>query len=218
LDLKNNFQQTLNLELKNKYLREDYIITGSNKNAYNAGISNIIGYAPMPNILVIKGEKSSGKTFLANVISDICDARIIDNIEDSFVSGSEYLILDNSEKISENQIFHLINFACNNSKKLLLFFCSSFNPELPDLKSRIMSIRTENIDAPDEEMVELYMLSIFSKKSLTVPIELINYLKVRLPRNFNKISEFINNLDEFCLKTKKNLTVKSASILLSDIS
>jgi chromosomal replication initiation ATPase DnaA len=218
LDPKNNSQETLKLKIDQQYLIEDYIISDSNRSAYNTAISSVIGYDPMPNILIIKAEKSSGKTFLANVVSDFHGAKIIHNIEDSFLSSSGYLILDDAQKYDETKLFHLINFACNNSKKLLLIFSSSFSAKLADLNSRIKSIKTEELNAPDEDMMEMYILSIFSKKSIAAQKELINYLKVRLPRNFHEISEFINKLDDFCLKKKKNMSIKSASLLFSDIS
>lgn len=214
--LEENDQLILKINENNLYSTDDYIISDSNINAYqDCLVEGNIGLNPFKNILIIKGPKFSGKSFLAYIISLKRNAKIINAAEDLITHFKEYneFIFDfNSQSPAEDDvIFHLINAAKDNDKNLFLFLPDEFSTLLPDLKSRISSIKTTFIKEADENMIEIFMSSYFSKKSIEPRRDIIDFLKNRLDRKFDIISNFLDGLDLYCLKHKKNLTIKSTS-------
>lgn len=209
-------QTTLPLKENSIYDLEDFIVSSSNKEAYDALHRNLLGVGPYENILIIKGPASSGKTFLSNIAADYRGGFFISNTEELTRENIRTAIVDDADKKEESELFHIINTANEYSKELIIFTNSQMNIKLADLSSRFSAINTKYLYQPDDDLFEIFVLSLLSKKEINAKKELINYLKPRLPRNFLKIKEFIEQLDKFCLENKKNLSVKSASALLSE--
>jgi chromosomal replication initiation ATPase DnaA len=205
----NKSQVALKLKLSDEFHLDDYFISNSNKDAYSATTNQILGIKPYDNVLIIRGAKSSGKSFLAKIVATTQNGKIISSLEE-FDSLNLYII-DDPEKLDETNILHIFNHTVNNKKKLILFANKNWNIKLKDLSSRINSIKGISINEPDDELMEVIISREFSKRSIEVGRDVINYLKTRIERNFQKIFMFIDGLDKFCLTNKRNITVKAAS-------
>lgn len=188
-------QKTFSLSETISISDEDFFISDSNRLAYESIFATPLGYEPYNNILIIKGPKSSGKSFLAKLASK---------------KRTNIQILDDINMLEEEYVFHYINNSALNKIDSIFFAEKNWSPKLKDLSSRINSIKTVYIEEPDDILIEIIIAKKFSDKSLSVTNDLITYLKTRLPRNFYEISRFVDEFDQYCLSNKKNISIKSA--------
>lgn len=220
MNFEKNNQSTLNLKSEKKFFEEDYIISSSNIDAYSSiNAEGSIGFSPFENILIIRGEKSSGKTFLSKIFYAKNNAEFI-NSHEEIIQKMKYFnsfIIDDAEKLNQESLFHAINLSKEYSKNLIIFMNKKFEASLPDLKSRLASIKTSDIKKADDNLIEIFITSCFSKKAINVNKETINFIKNRISREFSDIENFIDSLDKYCLKNKKNLNIKSASSFLRSV-
>lgn len=206
-----NRQTLLKIESQNiTFLPEDFCISSSNKAAYEACLEEKIGFPPYENILLIAGPKSSGKSFLSFIISQKLGALSVNSLAELSLDAPIYII-DDAHLLEEKTLFHIFNIASENHKKLILISSNDWEIKLPDLKSRINSVKKVEIGEPGDELIEIILVKEFSKRSLEINREVINYLKTRLNRNFAEIIQNIASIDEYCLKNKKNLSLKAVS-------
>lgn len=207
---KKSIQGAINLNPShNNFEVEDYFVSQCNEAAYEAAHSSALGFAPFPTILIIKGNNTSGKSFLGYVASKNKDGIIIKSAEDLIEKSSKLYIIDDADHWAEEDVFHAINIAFETGKNLIIFAGIDWAVNLPDLASRVQSIKTEKILEPDDQLIEIIIASEFSKRSLDVGRDVITYLKTRLPRNFGEIINTIDSIDKFCLENKRNVTVKA---------
>ncbi|MDX1924044.1 MAG: DnaA/Hda family protein [Rickettsiaceae bacterium] len=187
---------------------EDFFISPANKDAYEAAISSVIGVKPYENILLIEGAKSSGKTLLAAVLASRNNGSIIKNAN-QIHNNSLLAIIDDADLLGEEEVFHIFNTCSNQNIKLIIFAKANWQISLADLRSRINSIKKISIKEPDDELIKIIISREFSKRSIFVNEKIIEYLASRLDRNFASLLAQIEEIDQFCLANKKNLSLKS---------
>jgi chromosomal replication initiation ATPase DnaA len=182
-------QYSLKFPVADKYLIQDYVVTEANHLAYEVLINHAMpwGILPYPHHLLLVGPKSSGKTYLAH----ICGQDFIDDIE----------------TFDEEELLHTFNQANEESKPLLMTASALPKFSLPDLRSRVNSVRTLYLGLPDEQMIVVLLTRHFSARSLKVSGEVIDYLATRLERDFDSIRLFVERLDAYALETKRDITV-----------
>jgi chromosomal replication initiation ATPase DnaA len=192
-------QYNLNFPLHTKYLPEDYIVTRANSLAYEVIIESKQpwGGLPYPYHLLLIGPKSSGKTHLASIWSG-------DNV------------IEGIESWDEEALLHFFNQSHEDSKPLLMTASSLPKFALPDLRSRINSVRTLHLGLPDQEMITVLLTRHFSSRSLKVNGDVIDYLAARLERNFDTIRLFVEHLDNYSLEVGRDITVPLVRKLLSE--
>lgn len=184
----------------NHYNISDFIVTKSNKNAYNA-ITNWPkkwGILPFQNVLLITGQEKSGKTYLAYLWKKKSNAIFISEkiISDENLihdyDNYDALIIDDIDKIEEKKLLHLFNWTSENNKFLLLTANSKkISRELPDLESRLKSVNVISIDLPDDYMMEVLISRHCHNLQLHLPKNIIYHLIQILPRNFQIIEHAI---------------------------
>jgi chromosomal replication initiation ATPase DnaA len=192
-------QYSLNFPLHTKYLPEDYIVTQANSLAYEVIIKSQQpwGGLPYPYHILLIGPKSSGKTHLASIWSG-----------DNFI--------DNIESWDEETLLHAFNQSHEDSNPLLMTASSLPKFALPDLRSRINSVRTLNLGLPDEEMIAVLLTRYFSARSLKVSGDVVDYLATRLERDFDAIRLFVERLDNYSLEVGRDITVPLVRKLLNE--
>ena len=160
-------QFILNLRSIPSMHRNDYFVSRTNKE-----IINWIDIWPnWPHFcLLIYGPNRSGKSHLAYLLKDISEGTIImakhinkNNIDKLF--SKKCIIVENLEKLdSENALFHLFNMCKENNSKIM--FTSSISPKrinfnLPDLRSRILSVPAVELKFPDDKLLEQIIIKQF---------------------------------------------------------
>ena len=175
------------------------------------------------NIVNIYGEKSSGKTHLADIFykknkaKKITEKELNDEIFKE-IKLFESVIIDNFEnKTEEKLLYSLFNIIDNDNKYLLI---NSFIPinemnfSLDDLKSRSKNCLFAKIESPDDELMFAIILKNFSDRQIAVDRKLIDFIIKRIDRSYGKISDFIYKIDELSLKKKKPIDFKTIKEIL----
>ena len=213
-------QLLLKFNQKQNFNYEDFFVSKSNYFAFT-----LIQKWPKweKNIVNIHGEKSSGKTHLANIFYKKNKAKKIteDQLNDELIKNLkiyENIILEDFEnKIDERLLYSLFNLVDSDNKYLLI---NSLKPIsemsflLDDLKSRSKNCLFAKIENPDDDLVFAIILKIFSDKQITVDKKLINFIIKRIDRSYGKISDFIYKIDELSLKKKKPINIKTIKEIL----
>ena len=221
----NNSKQ-LYFEMPNKKALgiEDYIITDSNNFAFDLIIKMVKGEI---NFGLISGPPYSGKTHLSKIlIKNARNYKILyfdrdyQNMLNRF-EDSDFIILENINNVKhdkfEQKLFHIINLAKENNKKLLMTSrkpISEIDLNLEDLKSRLNSILEAKIKEPDDQLMELLLIKIFNDKQLKINPNIIDFLVSRLERSYESINLFIEKIDKFSLEKGKKITIPLINDLL----
>ena len=221
----NNSKQ-LYFEMPNKKALgiEDYIITDSNNFAFDLIVKMVKGEI---NFGLISGPPYSGKTHLSKIlIKNARNYKILyfdrdyQNMLNRF-EDSDFFILENINNVKhdkfEQKLFHIINLAKENNKKLLMTSrkpISEIDLNLEDLKSRLNSILEAKIKEPDDQLMELLLIKIFNDKQLKINPNIIDFLVSRLERSYESINLFIEKIDKFSLEKGKKITIPLINDLL----
>lgn len=204
-------QYSLKFPLQQTYLPEDYIVTEANILTHRVIMfEQPWGVEPYPHHLLLVGPKSSGKTHLTHLWVQKYGGNFI---SPGSTGGS---IIDNIELWQERDLLHLFNQYHEEKKALVLTASGKPNFSLPDLQSRINSLRSVSLTMPDEEMVMVLLMRHFSSRSLKVSGEVIEYLASRIKRDFDFIRTFIEQLDAYSLDNGRNITIPLISKLLNN--
>ena len=121
------------------------------------------------------------------------------------------LIIENIELLtSEILLFHLYNMLLENKNNLMLtskLTMSQICFELPDLKSRLLSMPQVNIGFPDDRLLKNLLIKQFLDKGILVEMDVIEYLIKRIDRSFEAISKLVSKIDFQSLEKAKKITI-----------
>jgi len=200
---------------KNKiYLKEDFYVSSSNKDAYD-----FINSWPkwIKRIINIYGPSGSGKTHIASLLKNktsclvICANEITDKIFFKFKTKEALIIENLNEKIPENLFFSLWNLAVQDNKYLLITSVKPINTykfKLVDLRSRVSSCIRIGIDLPNDDLISVIIAKNFSDQQINIEKNQIEYIIKRIDRSYEKISKFISVLDKYSLKKGSPISLK----------
>jgi ATPase involved in DNA replication initiation len=222
--MKNSKQLYFEMPNKQALGIEDYIITDSNNFAFDLIVKMVKGEI---NFGLISGPPYSGKTHLSKIlIKNARNYKILyfdrdyQNMLNRF-EDSDFFILENINNVKhdkfEQKLFHIINLAKENNKKLLMTSrkpISEIDLNLEDLKSRLNSILEAKIKEPDDQLMELLLIKIFNDKQLKINPNIIDFLVSRLERSYESINLFIEKIDKFSLEKGKKITIPLINDLL----
>ena len=223
--MKNSKQLYFEMPNKKALGLEDYIITESNNFAFDLIVKMVKGEISFG---LISGPAYSGKTHLSKILiknarnyKTLYFDRDYQNILNRF-EVSDILILENIDKVkddkAEQDLFHIINFAKENNKKLLMTSrkpISEIDLNLEDLESRLNSILEAKIKEPDDQLMKLILIKIFNDKQLKIKPNVIDFLVSRLERSYKSINLFIEKIDKFSLEKGKKITIRLINDLLN---
>ena len=181
--------------------------------------------------LFITAHEADGKTFLLNSLlnnkrikdlqSIYIDVSSLKNDENYLegLSSFDLVCLDNVHKIADNleiQIFNLINECKATTTNLIL--ASNENPNeldyLPDLLSRFNEFKRCRINPIDDDNVIECMEFVALKLNLEFSKELIEFISLRIRRDFFSIKKTLQDFDKFLYSEKKQPTKISAASFL----
>lgn len=210
-------QFPLNILSPTSYCEEDYFVTEANIYA-KKWIDQWPGWGEnrLNRIVLIIGEKGSGKTHLANIWQKKSNAFKIKNetlISKEYINlKNDSFIIEDLEKFyqQEEEIFHFINFILNNDKFLLLSAGTSIDNlrfKLADLVSRLKGVMQIVLKSPDFLMIKQILFKNFSDKHIKVDDKLIEYLSKRVTRSYPAIRQLVEELDRLSLSNQKRLTI-----------
>ena len=213
-------QMLLKFNQKQNFNYEDFFVSKSNYFAFA-----LIEKWPKweKNIVNIYGEKSSGKTHLANIFYKKNKAKKIieDQLNDELIKNLkiyENIILEDFEnKIDERLLYSLFNLVDHDNKYMLInskMPISEIKFKLPDMISRSKNCLVAKIESPDDDLIFAIILKNFSDRQIKLEKKLIEFVINRIDRSYSKISEFIYKIDELSLKKKKPINLKTIKEIL----
>jgi chromosomal replication initiation ATPase DnaA len=215
-------QIPLELDHATSFALEDYIVSVSNQLAHSMMQS-------WPDwsyhVVALVGPEASGKSHLAhgwakNADAEIYDDGLIPEVDGNLACPNVVIEDIDPNAVSEERLFHLINWSKENSKNLLLtsrFPPNQWNIQLPDLRSRLSLVQLAEIAAPDDHLLMVLLAKMFSDRQLQVDLSLINYLLPRMERSFKAARELVIQMDAKALSRKKNISQKIAKECLQEM-
>lgn len=176
------------------------------------------GTLPYPNVMIIHGPKSSGKTHFAHLFYKKTKANWFHPLSDFEDIKSKYVIVDDIDLgWGEKKLFHLFNYLAEN-KIIALMTCQTLkNFQLRDLSSRLQSSRSFTIKSPDDMMISAILSKHLASRSINFSPDVIKFLVNRIPRNFESIFNIIDYIDKLALEKKRNINVSFISSIIEDI-
>jgi len=205
------------------YLKEDFYVSSSNQEAYE-----FISSWPrwIKRIVNIFGPSGSGKTHLASILKsktstlEIQSDALNDKVFFEFKTNEALIIENLNEKVAENLLFSLWNFALQDNKYFLITSKKPINLykfKLRDLISRVNSSLIIGINLPSDDLISVILAKNFSDKQIKVEKKHIDYIIKRIDRSYEKISQFILTLDKYSLKKGSPFSLKMIKEVLKMI-
>ena len=207
-------QLIIKFDYEQNFKDDDFYVSKSNEHIFK-----LLNSWPMweKNFLNIHGDRFSGKTHLINIFikkfSGIKFESEYLNIDDlNKISKYKNIIIENfDQNINEKLLYSLIDVIEQNNKYLI--FTSTkpivdFIFKLDDLNSRFKNFILQDIYKPDDELIFALILKNLSDRQIFLDKKLINFIIKRINRSYGKIFEFIYKIDEISLKKKKSIDLK----------
>ena len=201
-----NDQLILNFPIIKNYLKEDFYVSASNKEAYDF----IVSWPKwVKRIVNIFGPQGSGKTHISSILKkktsvlEIESSLIDDKIFNKFKTKELLIIKNIDEKISEEILFSLWNAALHDNKYFIITSIkpiNRYNFKLKDLKSRVSSCFALGIKLPTDELISVILAKSLSDKQIKIDKKHIDFIVKRIDRSYEKISLFVSILDKYSLK------------------
>ena len=206
---------------------DDFMVVPGNADA----VAWLERWHEWPNgILALHGPAGCGKTHLAHVWKSLTEADI-HNAEDlnettaydwvKAHKGSPVLVLEDADQsVDEAALFHLYNMIVEEKGALLLTSLTPparWNTTLPDLASRLGSVTTVEVAAPDDDLFSALLIKQFSDRQLKINADVITYLVSRLERSFEAARRVVKELDQAALAGQREVTKPLARQVLHQL-
>ncbi|WP_267393065.1 MULTISPECIES: chromosomal replication initiator DnaA [unclassified Sphingomonas] len=179
---------------------EAFLITPSNARAAHT----LEHWATWPVMAaVLTGPRKSGRSLLARI----------------FAAKSGGTIIDDAERVPEQQLFHAWNQAQAEHRPLVIVADAlppAWGVKLPDLRSRLAASPHAAITAPDDELMHALFGQLFLRRGLDARPDLVDWLTLRVERSHIAIQRVVDALDQAVLESRKRLSIPLARTVLAD--
>ena len=215
-------QLAIDLSYRTAFGRADFLVSACNAEAL-AAIERWPDWAA--STLVIHGPAGSGKTHLAHLWQAQCagiivPAATLDALEPVLKLADEArgIAVDDADRAPEVPLLHLYNWCMERTTALLLL--SRHAPgawpiALPDLSSRLRSLPSVGIAAPDDRLLAAVLVKHFADRGLRVAPGVIAYAVARMERSFAAAAELVLALDRLAMSNGSAVTLHLARRVLA---
>lgn len=158
--------------------------------------------------LVIHGPAGCGKTHLCRVLEQKAGKGVV-IIDDADLKAGD--------RAAEEELFHLYNRAKEGGARLLL--TGKLAPKdwgfvLPDLKSRVLASPSAAVGAPDDQLMAVLLVKLFSDRQIFVPQDVVQFITARVERSFEALRGIVDEIDRRALAEKRAVTIPLVRDLL----
>ncbi len=203
-------QLIFNLKNIETYDPEDFYISKSNISVSSLLKSTQDWYNKSA---VIFGQRKSGKTHLLNIWSAYNKAQKINCLEvqnwNALSINSNIAIDDFHDLKDEKGFFHFYNNLVLEKKSILVTvdINSNFQIKLKDLYSRFNSFTSSKIEDPEDDLLRAIIMKYFSNAQVQVDRNLIEYLIKRVDRDYQKLNEMLEKINNLSIQKKAKITI-----------
>ena len=198
---------------KTTYYENDFYVSSNNFEAYKL----VESWPNWPGKHVnIFGPSGCGKTHLTNILRKKIKSLFVESSD--FNNNSleafklkECLIIDNyKNNIEEKLLYSVLNQANQTNKYVVInsaFSIKRNKVSLKDLKSRLESFVDLGIQLPTDDLLRVILTKSFSDKQIKVNVKLLEYILKNIDRSYEKVFEFIKDVDSESLSTGKSINI-----------
>ena len=214
-------QLTFKFPFKTTYYKNDFYVSSNNFEAYKL----IENWPKWPGRFVnIFGPKGCGKTHLANILKQKINSLFIDasHLNDNSLKNlklKECLIIDNFDNNIEEKLLYSTLNQCSQSDQYVvinsLFSIKKSKVNLSDLRSRFESFLDLGIKLPTDDLLRVILTKSFSDKQIKVNVKILEYILKNVDRSYEKVFEFIKNIDAESLSTGKSININLIKKILN---
>lgn len=201
----------------------DYIVSACNADAHKF-IENWASSSA--HFGAIAGPEGAGKSHLLRGWAAVVGAvELLPHAEiGTLEAGQQYFIDDINQRqrdghfaYSDDFLFHTFNWAKEKSAKVLVtdvLAPNNWARTLPDLLSRMATVPVAVLGQPDDELLKIVLVKLFSDKQLQIDMQVVDYMVARMPRSFVKARELVNAMDRTALAERRRITKNLARTCL----
>lgn len=176
--------------------------------------------------LILIGPQGAGKTHLAHVWAEAAAARLVGahelaGLDIAPLAGANVVVDDANElagnRAGETAMFHLHNLVLAEGGRLLL--CARTPPRdwglaLPDLISRMQACAIARIEPPDDALLAMVLVKLFTDRQISVGPALVSYLTRRMDRSLAEAAHIVERLDKAALAEGRAISRSFAASVL----
>ncbi len=206
-------QLVFKFPFKTNYLEKDFFVASNNFDAYKL----IESWPNWTNKWInIYGPKGCGKTHLINILSNklkliSVNAKNFNSKINVELEKYECLVIEDfTNNIDENLLYSSLNHIKQLDKFILITSNKSLrdiNIELKDLKSRFDSFLDLSINLPTDELIRVLIIKTFSDRQIDLNNKNLEFILKNIDRSYEKISKFIDDIDDISLSTGKSINI-----------
>ena len=219
-------QLPLPLTTEDAYLWETFVVSPSNEEAFLHLKAWMDWETPFTLLL---GAKGSGKTHLTHVWSEEVDAYKVSSLEapekmfeDLNRKKNTHLAIDPLphplSPAQQETLFHLYNTVNRKQGRLLITIDQPlilYDIQLKDLLSRLKASHLVELFNPDDNLVRGLLVKNCSQHQIRIPSATLDYLSVRIKRQYKEIHKTTEILIQEALARKSALTIPFVKGVLS---
>tara|TARA_R110002050_G_scaffold294841_2_gene453079 strand:- start:11056 stop:11715 length:660 start_codon:yes stop_codon:yes gene_type:complete len=213
-------QLIFDISLQTRYNPEDFMVSKSNNEAFDY-ISSWPKWVDMG--VFLYGPATCGKTHLAHVWAYESQAVFIKAEDLPRIDVAQtplHIVVEDIQKLtpkSSESLFHLYNYLYQKKGNLIVTSdtpLANLTLSLKDLKSRLSRLVSLQMKSPDEDLMRLFIMKLFSDLQVTVLDNEINYLTTHLNRDFKYVFHFIKTLNNRSIAEKRKITIPFIKLVL----
>lgn len=194
-------QIPLDLLTQDRFSATKYVVTERTRPIVDTLMHDGLNLTPF---LFIVGSEGSGKSHLAHMTAISRDAQLINakddrNIDTAHLPNQSFII-DDADLFDQTTLFHLFNHT--QKLGLMLMVTSKIHPldwqySVPDLSSRLNSMRILSLPQPDEALQSEILKKLFMDRLISPSTEFLDYLIKRCDRSVESMRTLVRDIELF---------------------